>query len=633
VKDGSNRVREAFVYDEVGNVTRVTRGTGKVVERDFDAAGNVVEERDLSVSPPRVVRRRFDELGRVVWTQGPAPGLPVETFDYDDLDRLVFRTDAVGGMDRFVYDEDGFLVQHVQRSGGASGSPLVVNYDYDERGLLAGIRDPEAGRFLFEADALGRLVRRAGPGGAEWRASYTPLGDLAKVETALGAVVETTQYTAHDARGYPLGILTSESATPTAIEYTALGRVKKVTYPDASSEEFGYDRAGNRRTAVDGTGSRTYHYDAADQLVEIRAGLTGPVLESFGHDDAGRRSSHTKAGATTTYGYDGYGRLASVTRTGYSASLTYAPSGRRFERAEGASVARYPTPRYEERSGGRFRLLRSTPFGAVVAEVQTPATGPQVVHALHRDGSANVTLVARTTGTTTTFDTPPRRWTAFGTVRSGSSILERGYASQAQEGATGLVLMGARHYDPATGRFLQPDPLGIAASELYAYAANNPYVFWDPTGLKPISLSTSGALPTALGLGAGITVGGSATAACFASAVCGVAATVAGVAALAYDATQGFRGVRGFLDDVGRTSAGGATFSQAFNVGFAVGGAAGGLLEANAARLGAQTVSAQLEAAFACSCAVVLWTVTARCSGKADSWEDCRRHRTLANLD
>jgi hypothetical protein len=49
--------------------------------------------------------------------------------------------------------------------------------------------------------------------------------------------------------------------------------------------------------------------------------------------------------------------------------------------------------------------------------------------------------------------------------------------------------MGARHYDPATGRFLQPDPLGIAASELYAYAANNPYVFWDPTGLSPISFS------------------------------------------------------------------------------------------------------------------------------------------------
>ena len=51
--------------------------------------------------------------------------------------------------------------------------------------------------------------------------------------------------------------------------------------------------------------------------------------------------------------------------------------------------------------------------------------------------------------------------------------------------------MGARHYDPATGRFLQPDPLGVAADELYAYAANNPYMFWDPTGLAPRSFSSA----------------------------------------------------------------------------------------------------------------------------------------------
>ena len=48
--------------------------------------------------------------------------------------------------------------------------------------------------------------------------------------------------------------------------------------------------------------------------------------------------------------------------------------------------------------------------------------------------------------------------------------------------------MAARHYDPQTGRFLQVDPLGIEAAELYAYAANNPYAFWDPTGLKPLDI-------------------------------------------------------------------------------------------------------------------------------------------------
>jgi len=49
--------------------------------------------------------------------------------------------------------------------------------------------------------------------------------------------------------------------------------------------------------------------------------------------------------------------------------------------------------------------------------------------------------------------------------------------------------MGARHYDPRTGAFLQPDPLGIAAVATYAYAANNPYRFVDPSGLDPFSIA------------------------------------------------------------------------------------------------------------------------------------------------
>jgi hypothetical protein len=48
--------------------------------------------------------------------------------------------------------------------------------------------------------------------------------------------------------------------------------------------------------------------------------------------------------------------------------------------------------------------------------------------------------------------------------------------------------MRARHYDPATGRFLQTDPLGIEADHLYAYARNNPLAFADPTGMDAWSL-------------------------------------------------------------------------------------------------------------------------------------------------
>jgi|GEM_PF-2500975 len=46
----------------------------------------------------------------------------------------------------------------------------------------------------------------------------------------------------------------------------------------------------------------------------------------------------------------------------------------------------------------------------------------------------------------------------------------------------------ARHYSPRLGRFVQKDPLfENRAAEHYAYAANNPVFFTDPTGESPIA--------------------------------------------------------------------------------------------------------------------------------------------------
>lgn len=59
--------------------------------------------------------------------------------------------------------------------------------------------------------------------------------------------------------------------------------------------------------------------------------------------------------------------------------------------------------------------------------------------------------------------------------------------------ADGLYLMGARLYDPTTGRFLSPDPLPLAQVRRedpqqfnrFSYALNSPYRFLDPTGRQP----------------------------------------------------------------------------------------------------------------------------------------------------
>ncbi|MDX2106841.1 MAG: RHS repeat-associated core domain-containing protein [Candidatus Melainabacteria bacterium] len=58
-----------------------------------------------------------------------------------------------------------------------------------------------------------------------------------------------------------------------------------------------------------------------------------------------------------------------------------------------------------------------------------------------------------------------------------------GFQGQRYDSETGLYYMKARHYDPKTRRFLQPDPIGYGDGlNLYQFAYDNPNNFTDPLG-------------------------------------------------------------------------------------------------------------------------------------------------------
>jgi RHS repeat-associated protein len=83
-----------------------------------------------------------------------------------------------------------------------------------------------------------------------------------------------------------------------------------------------------------------------------------------------------------------------------------------------------------------------------------------------------------------------RQYTPYGAARgtAPSSWPDiNAFLGKPADTATGLDLLGARQYDPATGRFLSPDPVLDPASPQtlngYSYAAGNPVTQADPTGL------------------------------------------------------------------------------------------------------------------------------------------------------
>ncbi|MER5386937.1 ricin-type beta-trefoil lectin domain protein [Streptomyces sp. NPDC002688] len=126
------------------------------------------------------------------------------------------------------------------------------------------------------------------------------------------------------------------------------------------------------------------------------------------------------------------------------------------------------------------------------------AGAPAVLRASSR-GSATSTLTAQiadhqgTTIATVSLSSGQtvkrQKTTPFGVERTTSDtwISHRGYIGGTDENTTGLTHLGARDYDPATGRFLTADPVLDIADPLsmngYAYSNNSPVSNSDPTGL------------------------------------------------------------------------------------------------------------------------------------------------------
>jgi RHS repeat-associated protein len=77
---------------------------------------------------------------------------------------------------------------------------------------------------------------------------------------------------------------------------------------------------------------------------------------------------------------------------------------------------------------------------------------------------------------------------AFGRVLQDTSpgFQPFGFAGGLYDADTGLVRMGARDYDPATGRFTSKDPILFAGGDpnLYGYVLMDPVNGLDPDGLK-----------------------------------------------------------------------------------------------------------------------------------------------------
>ncbi len=138
-------------------------------------------------------------------------------------------------------------------------------------------------------------------------------------------------------------------------------------------------------------------------------------------------------------------------------------------------------------------------------DISTDGSGAIVTEYLYR-GRIRLAMADRATGAVYTFHnnelgTPELMTDSTNTVvwegisrpfgetavNSGSTVVNNfRFQGQYYDAETGLHYNGQRYYDPKTGRYLSPDPIGLAGGvNPYVYVGNDPVNLIDLLGLAP----------------------------------------------------------------------------------------------------------------------------------------------------
>jgi RHS repeat-associated protein len=401
-----------------------------------------------------------------------AGGLPAETITtgYDTATGLPL---TIAGSQPYIsgttYTPDGLVSQ---RDLGAAGHRVRLNTDYYDhnralRALSAGIENPD------------------GSWNNQLSQSYTydPAGNVT-------AIADTTHGTTQaQCFGYdPLRRLT-QAWTTTADPCQNTPDTAAIGGPDPYWTSYTYDPTGNRTTETrHAIGSaaqvtRTYTYPAtgaAQPHTLTSVATSGAGTDTYTYDNAGNTITRTTAGRTQNLSWDAEGRLASATDAdGAKTSYLYDADGTRLLRRDPSATTLY-LDSTELRQYNSSTVTGTRYYNGVAVRTTTGLTWLAADH----HGTNQLVINANT------FTVTRRKTTPFGTPRGTAPTSwpdDHGFVGGPQD-TTGLTHLGAREYDPTTGRFVSVDPVVDIGDpqqmNAYAYGNNNPVTTSDANGLR-----------------------------------------------------------------------------------------------------------------------------------------------------
>jgi RHS repeat-associated protein len=415
----------------------------ETISYGYDAYGRALNVAGTNTYVNKLAYTEFDQPSQ--YTFGTSGTFTQLTLGYDEQTQalttaLTTASTASAAIDSTTYRYDNAqLLTQVDSTQGETGSPVTNDqcFAYNNLTQLTSAWTPPTSGTNACATAPTTANAASTIGG------YRPYWQSWTFDNGGNRTTQTT----HD--------VTGNTAADVATGYT---------YPAAGSST---DQPNTMRTATTTTGSTTatisYGYDQAGDTTTVTAPTGTQTLQ---WNDQGHLASDTSGGGTTSYVYDATGSLL----------LQQDPGSTTLYLADEQLVLTGSTV-----TGSRFYRLGTTQVAVRSADGHVAYLIPD------RHGSDVLQIDA-------TAQTAVREsYTPYGSLRGSAPanwIGAKSYVGGTSDAATGLINLGAREYDPTTGRFLSLDQVMEGASPQqmngYAYAGNDPTTDSDPTGTMSI---------------------------------------------------------------------------------------------------------------------------------------------------
>lgn len=464
---GSDGSAETSSYDADGQLTNISGLGARVVNIFYDFAGKPTSwtfgqgKRTVSYNPhsglmseandPSGVKTRYSYVGNV------PTGLK--------------WSGSIKGAISVALDSDGRVARE-----SVNGSSQL-DYKYDSAGNLVGI-----GPLSFTRDPISGLATRSIVGVVETKQEFDVNRQLVRRTTTGAGKLVLDQYYTYDSLGRikSLAETAGDGKSRTAeYSYDRSGRLAAVRGNGQAAVSYSYDPAGNRIGITQAKTKQSAVYDDRDRLV-----AEGDTKFAWTPD--GKLLQRVERSGTTQFVYDDFGALRRVKlANGREIKYVVDADGRRVGRETAGKVTGYLyglDGSVAAEMDGAGKIISRFVYDHLdhLAIVERSGTIYGVI--TDQLGSPRLILDSRTGAVTEQVI-----YDAWGNVTQDSApgFLPIGFAGGLRDPDTGLIRLGARDYDPTTGRWTAADPIRFAGGDanLYRYAASDPVNRVDRSGL------------------------------------------------------------------------------------------------------------------------------------------------------